>query len=163
MLEGCTPRTGSDGKLLLPPGGSWQILNSSVSTTVPVASVCQNPCPACMWGMVQLSPGLEFSRLQMVFAFYWFLPMAESSHAARRNCYCLVRGHFQRALEKEPVPENRGERNQDVIFWLMGWHGHMWPQRPAWGWGLQEEFWKQVAKTCFYLRRDAMRVLISAL
>ena len=88
------------------PGGRWQILNSAVSTAVPVSSVCQNPCPACMWDMNTLGPGLEFSRLQMVFAFYWFLPGAESSRAARGNCY----GHFQRALEKESVLENRGER-----------------------------------------------------
>lgn len=110
------------------PGGSWQILNSSVSTTVPVSSVCQNPCPACMWDINTLTPGLEFSQLQMVFAFYWFLPMAESSHAARRNCYCLVRGHFQRALEKESVPENRGGEEAKMLSfgsWAdMGLCGH---------------------------------------
>lgn len=70
-MEGeCTPRlcfrgvirgTGIDGELSpTAPGGSWQILNSSVSTTVAASSVCQNPCPACVRDENTLSPGLEF-------------------------------------------------------------------------------------------------------
>ena len=33
---------------------------SPVSTTVAISSVCQNPCPACLWLVNMLSPGLEF-------------------------------------------------------------------------------------------------------
>lgn len=84
-------------------------MNSSVSTTVAVSSVCQNPCPACTWSVNMLSPGLEFSWLQNGFCFLLILTCGRTAAIARRNCYCLARNHFQRAFERVSVPERMEE------------------------------------------------------
>lgn len=55
----------------------------------------------------------------MVFASYCFLPVAEHSSTARRNCYCLARRHLQRALERVSVPV-RMEEGKEANRLLFG-------------------------------------------
>lgn len=139
-LEGeCTPRlcfrgvirgTGIDGELSpTAPGGSWQILNSSVSTTVAASSVCQNPCPACVRDENTLSPGLEF-WLQNGFCFLPILTWGREQPYSKEKL--LLSGGGGGAGVRQPwresVPEKRGGKEaKRLSFGLSadtGWCGH---------------------------------------
>lgn len=96
----------------------------------------------------------------MGFASYRFLPGAESSHTARRNCYCLAGGWGSDSLGESlslRIEEERKPRGYLLAYLLTRVDVATMASMRLGAPGRVLE-----TNTCFYLR-DAMRILISAL